>query len=227
MDIRAYKRGLYFWQPPPKKLLNWPIRNNKFGPETKELCRFFQKRHGLKIDGIIGPKTYALLYRYIDPYGRLLIQTYILRHKTRSYPLGRKGSIIGIPYVGTHNHPFASDPLHNWESCNAVDIAAPYGTKVLAVRAGTIGPQIGPLDTGDPVLLGLRLHLVTAQNEWYYAHLSKLYVHAGEHVEAGALLGLSGEANGVQHLHLGQRVGDPGVTIGASTPGYHDHHYPG
>jgi peptidoglycan hydrolase-like protein with peptidoglycan-binding domain len=143
------------------------------------------------------------------------------------YPLAVQGTIIGRPYQGTHNHPGTSDPLHNWESCNAIDIATPIGTRVIAVADGVIGSQIGALGSSSPVLEGLRLHLQSADNEWYYAHLSKLGVRAGDAVSRGDELGLSGEANGVQHLHLGQHHGDPGALIGDPTSGYVDKNYPG
>jgi murein DD-endopeptidase MepM/ murein hydrolase activator NlpD len=122
-------------------------------------------------------------------------------HGGTDYPLGKKGNVIGLPYQGTHT-------LGNWESDNAVDLGVPKGTPVYAVAAGTIGSQIGSLGEGGQ-FAGLRLHLMTKHNEYYYAHLSKLSVHAGEHVKKGALLGYSGEANGVQHLHFARRRGDP------------------
>ena len=117
--------------------------------------------------------------------------------------------------------------MRNWESCNAIDIATPTGTVVIAVAAGVIGSQIGPLSSSNPVLLGLRLHLQSADNEWYYAHLSKLGVRAGDSVSRGDALGLSGSANGVQHLHFGQEHGDPGALIGDPSSGYVDKNYPG
>ena len=49
------------------------------------------------------------------------------------YPLSEHGTMLGRPYQGTHNDPDPSDPKHNWESCNAIDIGIPVGTTVLAV----------------------------------------------------------------------------------------------
>jgi murein DD-endopeptidase MepM/ murein hydrolase activator NlpD len=126
------------------------------------------------------------------------------------YPLARPGKVIGVPYKGTHTL------YGNWESDNAVDLATPQGTPVVALTSGTIGPQIGPLNaSGDPRLEGLRLHLVTPGNEYYYAHLSRLLVHAGQKVEAGQILGYSGAANGVQHLHFAEKNGNPLQTVRA------------
>lgn len=125
------------------------------------------------------------------------------------YPLGTQGKIIGDPYQGTHAKDFnVKGGSDNWESENAIDIAVAQGTPVYAVSDGTIGSQIGSLGSGGR-FAGLRLHLVTQGNEFYYAHLSKLAVKAGEHVVAGQLLGYSGEANGVAHLHIASKTGDP------------------
>lgn len=219
--------------------VNWepgPV-DGVFGAKTGRACQRAKWFLGyLKADctPIYGPRLNSYLVRQTDDDFEALGPNFRTRkaarkgkpnpfaEKTSGYPLAVKGQVIGVPYVGTHLL------YGNWESDNAVDIAADTGTPVLAVRAGTIGPQIGPLQTGgDPRLLGLRLHLVTATNEWYYAHLSRIDVHAGEHVQAGQRLGLSGSANGVEHLHLGQKHGDPGITIGSPTPGYRDRNYPG
>jgi murein DD-endopeptidase MepM/ murein hydrolase activator NlpD len=119
------------------------------------------------------------------------------------YPLATRGKLIGFPYQGSHTL------YGNWESDNAVDIATPTGTPVYAVEDGTIGSQIGAINSSDPHLMGLRVHLDSADNEYYYAHLSKLVVTAGQQVHKGDLIGYSGSANGVEHLHFAVRDGSP------------------
>lgn len=106
-------------------------------------------------------------------------------------------------------------PRGNWESDNALDIAVPRGTPVYAVADGTIGRQFGPLNSSDPQLLGLRLHLTTNDNEYYYAHLSEFApgIQPGVAVHRGDLLGYSGEAAGVAHLHFAVRHGDPTIIL--------------
>lgn len=123
------------------------------------------------------------------------------------YPLAARGKIIGLPYQGTHAQ------LAGWESRNAVDIAVPYGTPVYAVADGVIGDQIGPLRSFDPRLQGERLHLITEDNEYYYAHLSRILVSPGQRVRGGDLLGYSGAANGSEHLHLAAREGSPAAAL--------------
>ncbi len=132
-----------------------------------------------------------------------------------SYPLAVRGLVVGCPFVpGSTHSPTA--PPHNLASDNAVDLAVPVGTPVLAVADGTIGSLIGPLDSNEPHLAGLRVHLDTATDHFYYAHLSRIDVASGERVRRGQTIGLSGEAAGVAHLHFAQDLGDPAHTIGES-----------
>lgn len=130
---------------------------------------------------------------------------------TRTYPLAARGTVIGTPYAGTHRRG-------NWQSDNAVDLAAPAGTPVLAVEDGIVGARVGPLGGSDPALAGQRLTVIASQESYYYAHLSVLFVAPGQPVRRGQTLGLSGSANGVAHLHLGVRNGDPRAVVGLPAP---------
>lgn len=128
--------------------------------------------------------------------------------KGLDYPLGSRGPIIGLPYQGTHRL------YGNWESDNAVDIKVPVGTPVVAPADGVVGSQIGALGSGDPRLEGLRVHLDGPTDSFYFAHLSRLAVRPGQHVRAGDVIGYSGSANGVAHLHLASRNRDPRAYVG-------------
>lgn len=127
-----------------------------------------------------------------------------------SYPLGKRGKLIGTPFSGTHavafNRAGGSD---NWQSERAVDISVPIGTPVYAEESGVLG-NTGSLGQGGR-FAGLRTNLVGKSNSYYYAHLSKLApgIRAGAHVKKGQLLGYTGEANGVPHLHFAVEKGDP------------------
>jgi Peptidase family M23 len=129
------------------------------------------------------------------------------------YPLALRGAIVGCPFIpGSRHSPLA--PPDNLASDNAVDIAVPVGTPVLAVADGVIGSLIGPLDSTEPHLAGLRVHLDTPTRHYYYAHLSRIDVRPGEQVVRGQQIGLSGSAAGAPHLHFAQDSGDPAVTVG-------------
>jgi murein DD-endopeptidase MepM/ murein hydrolase activator NlpD len=131
-----------------------------------------------------------------------------------SYPLAAQGEIIGCPFVpgSTHSAFVAPD---NLASDNAVDISVAVGTPVYAVTDGVIGPQIGALDSRDPRMAGLRLHLNAPGVQFYYAHLSEIDVAPGQFVQAGQQIGLSGSASGAAHLHFAQNIGNPAETVGA------------
>lgn len=207
-----------------------------YGAQTRDAVIRYKWWVGYRradITGIAGQALRGFMVHKVNPSYTPLTPIMRIRKRRRHghpyptptdhYPLAVHGQLIGVPYVGTHLL------YGNWESDNAIDIAVDTGTPVLAVDDGVIGSQIGPLQTGgDPRLLGLRLHLKTATNEWYYAHLSHLDVSAGQHVRQGQRLGLSGSANGVEHLHLASQHSDPAPLIGLPPiPGYRDRHYPG
>jgi hypothetical protein len=144
-----------------------------------------------------------------------------------AYPLATRGVVVGCPFVpGSTHSPFA--PPDNLASDNAVDLAVPVGTPVLAVTDGTVGALIGPLDSHDPHLAGLRVHLNTPSDRFYYAHLSRIDVSPGQHVARGQQLGLSGAAAGVAHLHFAEDHGDPADEIGetGACPRYPRAHEP-
>lgn len=125
--------------------------------------------------------------------------------KTGNWVDPATGKVIGTPYHGTHT-------LGNWESDRALDVAMKVGTPIYAPFAGSIGSQFGAL-TSDPNSRfgGLRLHVVGPTNEWYGAHLSRFApgIKPGVRVTPGQLLGYSGSASGVAHLHEGLKYGDP------------------
>jgi murein DD-endopeptidase MepM/ murein hydrolase activator NlpD len=125
----------------------------------------------------------------------------------RSYPLAARGRLIGYPYQGTHR-------LGNWMSDRAYDIYVPVGTPVLAIEDGVIGSRIGSLGKGGRYA-GLRCYVerTPTRNAYYYAHLSRLVVKAGQGVKAGQLIGYSGTAAGVPHLHLGGQFGTPASVL--------------
>jgi murein DD-endopeptidase MepM/ murein hydrolase activator NlpD len=99
----------------------------------------------------------------------------------------------------------------NWQSDNAYDLLAPVGTPIYAVDSGTIGDRFGSLSSSNPKMAGLRLNLLGSRNNYYYAHLSRFApgIKPGVRVKPGTLLGYSGEAVGVPHLHFATERGDP------------------
>jgi len=113
------------------------------------------------------------------------------------------GKVIGTPYSGTHT-------LGNWESDRALDVALPIGTPVRSPFGGVVGSQFGSLGSSGR-FQGLRLHVASPKNEWYGAHLSRYApgIKPGVRVRPGQVVGYSGSASGVAHLHEALRSGNP------------------
>jgi murein DD-endopeptidase MepM/ murein hydrolase activator NlpD len=126
-----------------------------------------------------------------------------------SWPL-RGGILIGHSNAPGSTHDPVTWP-GGWQSDNALDIATPIGTPVRAVADGRICGScgFGANSSASPQLAGQRLTLTTADNAVYYAHLSHITVDPGETVRRGQIIGYSGSANGVAHLHVAVQHGRP------------------
>jgi murein DD-endopeptidase MepM/ murein hydrolase activator NlpD len=120
------------------------------------------------------------------------------------HPVSKRGNIIGRPGAGTHS-------MGNWESDNAIDIATKDGTPILATQDGTISKTFASSMDPKSRMAGVQVHFNTGDNEWFYTHLSRLAggIKAGTKVKKGQVIGYSGSANGVGHLHLGVKNGNP------------------
>lgn len=81
------------------------------------------------------------------------------------------------------------------------DIAAPLGTEVKAALGGTVTLSDGPFFySGNVIVLEHGQNLSTI-----YAHLQKILVKEGQHIEKGQVIGLVGNTGRVTgpHLHFG------------------------
>lgn len=79
-DIVAYKGGLTHAGMRPRRLLDSPT----FGHTMRHEVIDFQKHHGLRADGAIGPHTYDHLINWIGDYGRRLIASMDARAEMRT-----------------------------------------------------------------------------------------------------------------------------------------------
>ena len=106
------------------------------------------------------------------------------------------GAIIGTPYGGTHT-------LGNWQSDNALDISLPIGTPLQAYAAGTV-TKISP-GSRNPAdrFAGDGVTITGPRGGIFYKHLFSTAVRVGQQVGAGQIIGSSGSANSVPHLHVG------------------------
>ncbi len=109
------------------------------------------------------------------------------------------GRLIRSSY-GERTDPFSGEGAFH----KGVDISAPTGTSVRATADGIV------VHSGFDSGYG-RLIVVDHGNglQTYYAHLSKVYVHAGQEVRRGDVVGAVGSSGRVTapHLHYEVRVG--------------------
>ena len=119
-------------------------------------------------------------------------------------PLGAaKAKLIQGPAQpgGTHDPEFnLTHGSYNWQSIWAVDLEVPIGTPVYAAFSGTI-VTVHSGQTGR--FAGIAVGLDSGRGlAAYYAHLSAVDVTPGQSVVAGQVIGATGEADGVDHLHF-------------------------
>jgi len=126
-----------------------------------------------------------------------------------AWPANRAGLIIGRANVPGSTHDPNAWP-DNWQSDNALDIALPLGTPIVAVEDGVICPSCGFGSSGSGGrFAGARLTLNIRANQVYYAHLLRIFARPGEWVRRGQVVATSGSANGVAHLHIAVLNGEP------------------
>jgi hypothetical protein len=119
-------------------------------------------------------------------------------------PLGAvDGTFIQGPAQpgGTHDPAFnEANGSGNWQSIWAVDLGVPVGTPVYATFSGRI---VSVHSGGSGRFAGIGVGLDSDRGlAAYYAHLSSVDVAPGQTVAAGQIIGATGEANGVAHLHF-------------------------
>lgn len=94
-------------------------------------------------------------------------------------------------------------PFHGRETHTGIDLPAPYGTRILAAKAGTVTTAASTAGYGNLVIINHGSGLQT-----YYAHCSSIIVKRGQKVSAGQLIakvGSTGPSTG-NHLHFGVKV---------------------
>lgn len=127
------------------------------------------------------------------------------------YNCSQRKSVFGnlfciTQYFGNTAFSTANPQIYNGHGHNAIDIAAPIGTPVIAALGGTV------LGTGNTDLVrgcysfGKWVMLKHGNGlNTLYAHLSSIDVAAGQSVSAGQVIGLSGMTGYATgpHLHFG------------------------
>ncbi len=148
--------------------------------------------------------------------------TDVFRVTPRPGPIGGNGNARPLfPLIGsavtTSNFGWRLHPLlGNWIMHSGRDLAAPEGTPVVAVLAGTV------VSSGPAGGYGLAIEIEHGgvQRRTLYGHLSELYVKEGARVSQGEVIGRVG-STGLStgpHLHFEMRIPQDGGWV-AIDPG--------
>jgi murein DD-endopeptidase MepM/ murein hydrolase activator NlpD len=135
-------------------------------------------------------------------------------------------AIYGAPAYGTYAWPVRGEVVRPYDppetpygsGHRGIDIAAPLGSQTRAAQAGTVafaGPVAGSLFVSIDHPDGVRTT---------YSWLSEIRVRAGDRVERGSIVALSGSGHAgldPSHLHLGARFAgeyiDPMLLLGGGS----------
>ena len=128
---------------------------------------------------------------------------------------GQRPRIIGTPGVGTHAQA-------DWQSRNAIDIAAEPGTPVLSVGDGTV-EKVSGRDAHEGTLVtasgkrvyGRSITIATSTGRYFYAHLGSVTVAEGQPITAGQQIGTIAPWSGPAHVHFASESGSPHDAVGA------------
>jgi len=143
-------------------------------------------------------------YNYLRTADRLAVAS----HRPGRFGVPTRALPALWPLEGRILSPFATrtDPFSGEGAFHSgVDISAVSGTPVRVTADGTV-------ISADPVSGGYGRLVVVDHGgsvQTYYAHLSKILVHAGQEIRKGDMVGLSGASGRVTapHLHYEVRVG--------------------
>lgn len=120
-------------------------------------------------------------------------------------PAGTHRTKMGVaPVASNYPTPGPHGAARNaFGDTNAADIMVPIGTKVVAVADGVIS-RIHDTGNYSPNANpnGIHVYLNIPGNRFFYTHMFKIFVKVGQHVKAGQVIGTTGAANSVPHLHF-------------------------
>ena len=137
---------------------------------------------------------------------RRIVQTYADGSSARLW-----NGAFQLPMSSEITSPFGNRRLFNRQLKsyhNGVDFRAPVGTPVFAANSGVVKIAENLFYSGNVVIVDHGNLIFTI-----YAHLSKIEVTAGQQIEKGQQLGLTGATGRVSgpHLHWGVKVNGTAV----------------
>lgn len=166
----------------------------------------------LAADFVNNGRTYSAVY-YKDALGKGGYYGFDGQSKKRAFLASPMEFSRVTSGFAMRMHPI----LNSWKQHKGVDYGAPAGTPIRAVGDGTV--EFAGWQNGYGNVVEIR-H--SAQRSTLYAHMSRIDVHKGAHVEQGqhiGAVGMTGWATG-PHLHFEVKVGgvqqDPMIMAKAS-----------
>jgi murein DD-endopeptidase MepM/ murein hydrolase activator NlpD len=167
-----------------------------YGPMTLAAVTRFQRAHRLPATGYVGPRTWALLLA-----GAASASTHPTRSATSSRPAPdatvSDGRVCPAPgFSGWGQGWGAARGGHRHQG---MDMIGGRGTPILAMESGRIIRE-GRQSNG-----ALRIVMQgVSGSTFYYGHMSRDLVRAGQRVSRGQVIGLMGDSGspGAVHLHV-------------------------
>ncbi|MGE0819476.1 MAG: peptidoglycan DD-metalloendopeptidase family protein [Candidatus Nanopelagicales bacterium] len=168
-------------------------KTGTYGPVTLAKVKHFQKNRHLRAKGYVGPLTWRALFER-PPVKKKTRTTRTTRTTLRLPVVG--GRVCPAPGAAFGQGFGAPRPGHLHQG---QDLFAARGSRIVAVEAGYIVRE-GVQGNG-----ALRLVLQgRSGSKYFYGHMDKDLVHAGQTVRRGQVLGLMGDTGspGAVHLHF-------------------------
>lgn len=170
-----------------------------YGPMTLKAVKKFQKAHGLPAKGYVGPRTWALLLSAKK--AAAAKKSAPARKKTASRSKPRTVVTAGrvCPSPGFTSWGDGWGAPRSGHRHQGMDLMGRRGTPILAIESGVIVRE-GRQGNG-----ALRIVMKgVSGSKFYYGHMSKDLVRAGQRVTRGQVIGLMGDSGspGAVHLHF-------------------------
>lgn len=157
-----------------------------YGPTTLRKVKAFQARNGLRAAGYVGPLTWRALLASAPRASRSGARTAPGTARVCPAPGATLGQGWGAPRPGGRVH-------------TGIDMPGRRGSSIVAVENATVIRQ-GRQSNG-----ALRIVLQGASGaKFYYGHMDRNLVAAGQRVSRGQVIGLMGDSGspGAVHLHF-------------------------
>lgn len=188
---------------PGTELAILPVRGIYHLVQAGDTLAGLARRYGVSVEDIVNfPTNHLHSAQDTLQAGRWIIIPHGTKNVERPRPSLSPGYLFAWPIVGRVTQGYSA--RHR-----AVDIGAPYGSKVYAARAGTV-VHAGWSETGYGYTL------IIDHGDGYstlYSHLKGTWVSAGQRVARGALIGEVGSTGNSTGPHVHFEIRESNVRV--------------